>query len=215
MYLTKIDRVIQFVIAERELHANGNIDNILEEYAVWKWAPHISITDNRTKDGVDYHTLSYEHRSINLDTIIAPISQVVTGVRFRRNTAGHLTLEIRATDIDFTLGQLINVEKSVWLSNPAGGKHRINTDTSDISTQSPKASVPNTKENTFVRFGPTHNRIDVSQRTVPFIESLKVEPKIPVPLAGIGLYYKGRPGYGGFIASKIIVYDFEPYIDDN
>lgn len=34
----------------------------------------------------------------------------------------------------------------------------------------------------------------------------------PVPLAGIGIYHKGRPGYGGFIAPKLMTYDFTPHI---
>lgn len=73
----------------------------------------------------------------------------------------------------------------------------------------------NTKENAFIRFGPTHNRIDVSQRTVPFIDTQKILPKVAVPLAGIGLYYKGIPHYGGFLAPKLVIYDFEPYIQKN
>lgn len=213
--LTKINRVIQFVITENVLRANGVVDNLPEEPTLWKSGPLLNLADNTTKEGVDYHKLTFDHRSINLDTIIAPIGQVVTGIRLRRNAVGHLHLEIRATDFDFVTGHLINLEKSIWLSNPAGGKHRINTDVSNLSLKSPKPSVRNVKENTFIRFGPTSNRIDVSQRTVPFIDTQKVYPKKAVPLAGIGLYYKGISHYGGFLAPKLVIYDFEPYIQKN
>lgn len=42
-------------------------------------------------------------------------------------------------------------------------------------------------------------------RTVPFIDTQPVEPKVPRPLTGAGLYYK-TPGsdYGGYIAPLII-----------
>lgn len=213
--LTKINRVVQFVVTESELHPNGIVDNFADEPTLWKSGPLLNLADNGTTEGVDYHKLSFDHRSVNLDTIIAPIGQVVTGVRLRRNTYGHLQLEIRATDFDIVTGKLMNLDKSVWLSNPAGGKHRINTDLSDVSLKSPKPSVRNTKENAFIRFGPTHNRIDISQRTIPFIDTQKVRPKVAVPLAGIGLYYKGIPQFGGFLAPKLVVYDFEPYIPKN
>lgn len=197
------------------LRANGVVDNLPDEPTLWKSGLLLSLADNTTKDGIDYHTLTFDHRSINLDTIIAPIGQVVTGVRLQRNAVGHLHLEIRATDFDFATGHLANLEKSIWLGNPSGGKHRINTDVSNISLKSPRPSVRSTKENAFIRFGPTHNRIDVGQRTVPFLDTQKVHPQNPTPLAGIGLYYKGIAQYGGFIAPKLVVYDFEPYIQKN
>lgn len=213
--LTRINRVIQFVITESVLRANGVVDNVPDEPTLWKSGPLPNLADNATKEGVDYHKFTFDYRSVNLDTITAPIGQVVTGVRLQRNRLGQVHLEIRATDFDFVTGHLINMDKSIWLSNPAGGKHRINTDVSNISLKSPKPSVRSTKENAFIRFGPTHNRIDLGQRTVPFIDTQKVHPKVAVPLAGIGLYFKGLLNYGGFLAPKLVVYDFEPYIQKN
>lgn len=223
--------MIQFAVAERELLPFGDTASSNSWDDVWKIAPQFNVSDNSTTEGVDYHTLTYENRSLNLDTIIAPSGSLVTGVRFNRNSAGHLILEVRVTNANMSTGKLFNLEQSVWLSNENGGKHRINTDNLDLPTKATK-QVPNFKENTFVRFGPTHKKIDVSQRTVPFIESLRVEPKRPVALAGVGLYYKGRNqqkvylysnikfdtlllyssgqmGFGGFIATRIVVYNFE------
>lgn len=207
--LTKRDGIIQFSVAERELSAYGNVDTVIDEQFSWKFPPQFSIDDNQTREGVEYATLTYENRSINLDTIVAPNGEVVTGVRFNRNPAGHLILEVRFTEIDITAGKLINLEKSIWLSNANGGKHYINTDNLDLPINSPKPSQPNFKPDTYVRFGPTHKKIDVSQRTVPFIESMKVEANVPTLLSGIGIYYKGQTGYGGFIAPKIVLYNFE------
>lgn len=213
--LLKRNGIIQFSIAERELSAYGNVDSVIDERLLWKLSPQFNLTDNPTKENVDYISLTYENRSLNLDTIVAPNDEVVTGIRFQRNNVGHLMLEVRFTEMNVAAGKLINLDKSFWLSNANGGKHRINTDNLDLPINSPKPSMPNFQPNTYVRFGPTHKKVDISQRTVPFIESLKVEANAPVPLSGVGLYYKGQNGYGGFIAPKIVLYNFERATDDN
>lgn len=205
--LTKRNGVVQFAIAERQLHAFGNVDRTHIEY-VWKLGEQFVPNDNHSVARIDYHTLTYDNRALNLDTVIGPIGCVVTGVRFKINSKGHLMLEVRFTEFNDTTGKLINLDEKLWLSNAAGGKHRINTDNLDIPTKSNKPSQPNFKANTYVRFGPTHKKIDLSQRTVPFIDGLKVEPKRPAPLSGVGLYYKGQSGFGGFIAPKIVLYNF-------
>lgn len=212
MAITKINRVIQFIISQRKLQANGNVDNILNDDVQWTTNPEISIESNSTINGIDYHTLSYENRSINLDTIIAPEGQVVTGVRFHANGKGRITLQIRVTDIDITSGQLLNLENSIWLSNPNGGKNKINIGKVDVSNKTPEKSVPSNATDSYVEFGPTDINRDIAQRTIPFFEGTKSEPKVPVPLSGVGLYYKGTSGYGGFIAAKLVIYNFEPYI---
>lgn len=212
MAITKINRIIQLSIAQRELKPNGNIDYMPNDNIQWISSPVISLEDNKTLNGIDYHTLSYENRSLDLDTLIAPVGQVVTGVRFYANAKGHLSIQIRVTDIDVTAGRLINLSDSIWLSNPNGGKKKIDIKQVDVSSKTRKESMPNNETNAYVKFGPTEIKLDIAQRTVPFLEGLKVEPKVPVPLAGVGLYYKGASGFGGFVAPKIVVYDFEPYI---
>lgn len=210
--ITKVNRVIQLTIAQRELQQNGSIESNSNESIHWTTSPSIIVEDNNTVNGFDYHTLTYENRTIDLDTLIAPVGQVVTGVRFNANAKGHLTIQIRVTDIDITTGRLMNLNDSIWLSNPNGGKNKINIGRADVSTKAMEKSVSKNDTNAYVEFGPTDIKLDIAQRTVPFLEGLKVEPKVPVPLSGVGLYYKRAPGFGGFVAPKIVVYDFEPYI---
>lgn len=206
--LTKRNGVVQFVIAQRQLLAFGNVDRAHIEYA-WSLAEQFAPNSNQSQDGVDYITLTYENRSLNLDTITAPLGNVVTGVRFNTNRKGHLLLEVRFTEFDAFTGKLINLENSIWIQNPDGGKHRINTDNLDIPTKAHEPSVAIFKENSYIRFGPTHKKVDLSQTTVPFIDGQKVEAKMPSPLSGIGLYYKSH----GFIAPKIVLYNFEASIE--
>lgn len=47
---------------------------------------------------------------------------------------------------------------------------------------------------------------------MPFIDAQSVVAQTPVPLNGAGIYHKGQPGYGGFIAPKIITFDYTPYL---
>lgn len=45
---------------------------------------------------------------------------------------------------------------------------------------------------TYVKFTPTDKDADASQTIVPYLETQKVEPIVPIPLSGAGLYYKGQ-----------------------
>lgn len=174
--LTKVNGIIQFAIAERILEPFGSIDSAKND-TTWKLSKQFAIKSNQTKDGIDYHTLTYENRSINLDAIIAPDDRVVvTGVKFNRNSKGHLIIEARFTEADLNAGKLINLDQSVWLSNSSGGK-KLASPRPLLVSSSPS---PVFEENTFVQFGPSSRKIDLSQKTVPFLDSLKVEPIIPV-----------------------------------
>ncbi|XP_033252292.1 ribose-5-phosphate isomerase-like [Drosophila miranda] len=53
---------------------------------------------------------------------------------------------------------------------------------------------------------------DASQNTLPFIDVQEVVPHPAVPLAGLGIFYKSRPGSGGFFAPKVVTYDYSQYL---
>lgn len=169
------------------------------------------IDDPVLKEGIDYHTLSHENRSVNLDSLVAPPGTVLTGIKFKAEK-GHLGLEIRATRFDFNSGNLQDVARSEWISNSAPVRIPILLESPDKSDRSPSKSIPDITPNRYVDFQPTDIGKDAAQSTVPFIDTELVEPTHPSILSGVGLYYKGQPGFGGFIAPKIITYDFAPHI---
>lgn len=200
---------------ERKLLSFGRlkpIENYFHfNYPTWSRSqPKLTITDPNLVDGVDYHTLTYDNRSINFDTIVVPQGHVVTGVRFAVHR-GHLRLEVRATEFDFETGTLMNLDNSTWYGNDNGGRLEIY-----LNKPKPVAlhgyPIINNIPDSFVRFTPTDIDADASQTIVPYVETAKVEPFVPVPLAGVGLYYKGRPGHGGVIAPKLIVYNYASII---
>lgn len=167
---------------------------------------------NGRVDGVDYHTLSHQNRSVNLDTVIAPVGTVVTGVRFKV-IGGALNVEIRATRFEFSTGMLFNDHK--WISNENENIRRteISLKQSNLPSKASEFSVPNDEFETFVKFQPSDIEKDVAQTTIPFIDSQIVESfDRQAPLSGIGIHFKGSSGYGGFIAPKVITYDMTSHI---
>lgn len=82
----------------------------------------------------------------------------------------------------------------------------------DIPTKSKSKSIPTSKNNQFIEFTHTEIDSDVAQTTVPYIDAQDVTSFPPVPLTGVGIYHKGQDLYGGFVAPKLITFDFAPHI---
>lgn len=205
--ITKINRIIQLKILEKDLLPNGQIQNSEFEDR-WKTADIFSIDDGESIEGIDYHTLSWYNRSIDLDTLIDS-ERIVTGVRFRV-VDSHIRLEVRFTEFDFQTGQLRNLEYSSWISNDATKKMEVFPYRPDRSTNSPKKSMPIFEENIFVKFQPSDIKKDAAQSTIPFIDATPIEAL--TPLNGVGLYLKTQYGYGGYIAPSLIVFDAAMHI---
>ncbi|KAH8418347.1 hypothetical protein KR222_002648 [Zaprionus bogoriensis] len=167
------------------------------------------------RNGFDYHELSYESRSIDLDEITtANDSLVVTGARFRV-VDKHINLEVRFTAFNFSTGRLeISNSSSFWLGNDKTKAHeekpreKLMLYDPQVSTKSPLSSLPLSKDNQFMEFVSSSEDKDAAQSTVPFIDIQEVVPNPAMPLSGLGIYHKGRKGFGGFFAPKVVTYDF-------
>lgn len=92
-------------------------------------------------------------------------------------------------------------------------RQRVNVNNANVPTRTLVSSLVQSRHNQFVEFTNSGMDADAAQSTVPFIDIQEVVSSPPVPLAGIGLYFKGRPGYGGFVGPKIITYDFTPHVE--
>lgn len=205
--MRKINRVIQFTISERELFPFGKVNDTLRRTQIWK----DNSTSSFLSDGeneIDYFTLTRQHRSLNLDTIVLPSDRVVTGVRFAVEN-NRLHLEIRATHFDYESGKLQNLEQSVWIKNDLP-----NTERQQIQIENPDSPLRTTNIqerfdsiDKFIEFRSTDIKKDLAQLTVPYIETVPLEASEPKPLSGVGLYYKGEIGFGGFLAVKLIAHD--------
>lgn len=53
---------------------------------------------------------------------------------------------------------------------------------------------------------------DVAQSTIPFIDIQPVTSDPLTPLAGAGVYHKGVPGFGGFVAPRVFTVNVVDYL---
>lgn len=210
----KKNRIIHIQIQEGELQARGLVN---ASTLNWKSMSEYKLLDRGIRNGLDYHTMSWDKRAIDLDDLIAPVNHVVTGVRMRV-IGTHLNLEIRVTEADFTTGRLIDPEEtSFWKSNDntessSNKRTPVKLTKPDIPTLSASPSEIDSTTNQYIEFTHTDLERDVGQTTVPYIDAQDVISRVPVALSGAGVYHKGQSLYGGFIGLKLITYDFQPHI---
>lgn len=140
---------------------------------------------------------------------MVPDGAVITGIRFKFY-GGHLHFEVQATKFDFTTGKLY--DSFEWISSLKDQRDFIDLADSDSPEKSENFSLPNWQPNKFVEFQSTGRTKDVKQRTIPYIDTQLVEPYNPAPLVGVGIYYKGSDGYGGYVAPHLITYDYLAHI---
>uniref|UniRef100_A0A8D9BA48 Uncharacterized protein n=1 Tax=Cacopsylla melanoneura TaxID=428564 RepID=A0A8D9BA48_9HEMI len=209
----KLNKVVHIQIRQATL-----LPKLLLNTTTAEWVPvsKIDVGDNkRTVEGLDYHKMTYEKRALDLDDVILPAKYLVTGVQFRM-LGSHLNLEIQGTAFNYETGQL---EKGLHhkqsndntdvSENP---RTQLNLDNLDVSTSSPSPSTPNPLRNSFILF--THSSLedDVAQPPLPFIDIQPVSTTPLSPLSGVGVYHKGTPGYGGFVAPRLFTFDPTQYV---
>jgi len=193
------DGVLHLQIEEGEAEKGGEVSEGTTE-----WKPLVPLSK---KDDTKVAVLEYLRRSIDLDDLISPKDHVVTGVKFRV-LGGHINLEIQATQINPDTGKLV-LGSSHWISNdntPESTKNariKMTLEDTDIPTLTKHPSIPDSVHDQYLEFGPTSRVKDVAQTTVPFIDIQEIRPTPPVWLRGVGVYHKGQPGYGGFIAPRV------------
>lgn len=206
MGITKINHIIQLTILQQKLLPNGVLNTTMnQENSKWITSPTLNMTDDETLiENKDYVTITWRNRSIALTSATIDNGHVVTGVRFRKRD-GHIGIEIRATRYDFDRGLLMDLEDSFWIGN-YNVLNELKLHRPDEPTKSVEKSQMFAENNEFIKFQPSDMEKDGAQTTVPYLDRSTVIAY--VPLSGVGLYYKSTPGYGGFIAPKLITYDF-------
>ncbi|XP_011883381.1 PREDICTED: uncharacterized protein LOC105570638 isoform X2 [Vollenhovia emeryi] len=207
--MKKINRVIHIQIQEGQLLSRGAINPSTVE---WQPVDAFSIMDPHIKSGIDYHTMVWEKRALDLDNLLSLQDHVVTGVRFRM-VGSRLNLEIMISPFNYTSGVLVHPEeKSFWHSNDVTNRTELKYDEPDIPIRSSAPNKPDSAENQYLNFAPSDRRKDAGQSTIPFLDLQPITPNPPVPLAGVGIFHKGRKGSGGFVALKLTTYDFAPHL---
>ena len=212
----KINRIVHIQIQEGKALPRGTVNATTLR---WRPVTPLEIPKNREElieDGPGYATLRYEERALDLDDLVAPNGHVITGLRFRK-LGGHLNLEVQASPIDFASG-VIDVERAILITNdntPAADvkpRTKLSLLSPDVPTRTVTPSIPDSVPDTYIEFQASSLEKDVSQTTVPFLDATPVSPNTPSWLSGIGIYHKGQPGYGGFIAFRISIINISDYM---
>lgn len=211
--IVKRNGIFSWTITQSKLISHGRVDHYQADPRRNVIFSNFRRTDPGIIDGIDYHTLSWQNRSVNLDTVVVPRGCVVTGVRFVVERE-YLGIEVRSTKFDFNSGTLL--DDNEWISKGYVDRTNLQLDRPEpnryYDMYGAYMSIPDFTPNKFIKFRPSDADKDAGQTTVPFIDTQLVRPKNLTPLSGIGIYYKGKPGLGGFIAPSIIVYDMSSHI---
>ncbi|XP_043516157.1 uncharacterized protein LOC122531915 isoform X4 [Frieseomelitta varia] len=206
----KVNQIIHMQIQEGELLPRGYID---QSTVRWKPIEEFSVLDRNVKNGIDYHTLSWEKRGLDLDDLVHDDDDyLLTGLKFRM-VGPRLNLEVKMTAFNFTTGKLIKpLEKSLWISHDNTDRTELKLENPDIPIQTPLLALPDSKPQQYLNFAPSDRKKDAAQNTIPFLDIQSVESNPPVPIAGAGIFHKGRLASGGYVAMRLITYDFSKHL---
>lgn len=210
--LVKKGRVIHLQIQQASLLPGGRVN---ASTANWVGLKSLDPSDRYTKKGTDFHAMSYEERDLDLDDLFANAGYIITGVKWHMIGA-HLNLAVRATPFNWVTGRIQQPDVgSYWISNEATlSRSKVKLHSPDIPTRQSLASKPTSTNGMYVEFTHSDLEKDVGQSTVPYLDTQDVTSEPLAPLSGVGLYHKGQDGYGGYVAPKIITYDYAKHIHD-
>jgi len=202
----KVDRIFHLQIQQAKALPRGEIDK-----ATKTWVEPETISKDNITINPKVFTMSYEQRAMDLDSLSAPNSHVLTGMKLR-NFGGHLNLEIQVTPINFKNGKL-SKEKSIWIGNdntPASPKPRelLSILNPGIPTSLKGHNKVDGEHDQYIQFDTTSAYKDVAQTTIPFIDAQPVTVQPATWIAGAGIYHKGRIGFGGFVGLSLETFDY-------
>ncbi|XP_057340290.1 uncharacterized protein LOC130677523 [Microplitis mediator] len=178
-------------------------------------------TDDRSytrENHPNYAVLSETLRSFNLDDILLPDGEFVTGVKFEKLDDNHLALVIQGTEM-YDSNNLISIGQTSL-------RYPLNYEVSRVSIDLFDLITPlEIKEQTYEMSESGSHHVDLtrsgwsdtyeSHATIPFLDMQPIDLSPAVPLGGLGLFYKSQPGYAGFLAFKYISPKYMHFIGED
>nr|UEP64330.1 teratocyte uncharacterized IV [Cotesia flavipes] len=158
-------------------------------------------------------------KTFNLDTIELPKGQFLTGVKFEVLTNNHITLVIRGSTM-YDDNKVFTSVHDEWHYPPAESANNVRHNFKLEDFKNPAESTLMNNElsrsgQNYVRLtGAVYSRLFNNFAVIPFIDSRAVVSSPPAPFGGLGIFYKGQPGYGGFIALKYILSKYNLNVDE-
>ncbi|XP_066151754.1 uncharacterized protein [Euwallacea fornicatus] len=198
----KVKQILHIQIQEGKLLPYGVVDQ-----DTVRWVDlDTCLVGSRQMLNEDYFMMTYSQRSVALDDLEVDGNYVITGVGFKL-TDGVIHLQVYSDPFDWTTGE-INHRFRKNISRGVTGRFKINIEAPDIPTRTTLPSQPHNNINKLIQFTHSDFGKDAAQNTIPFLDVQEVAAEPAVPLSGVGIYYKGNEGYGGFVAPRIQTYDY-------
>ncbi|XP_057323648.1 uncharacterized protein LOC130666552 [Microplitis mediator] len=169
--------------------------------------------------GPDTVKLSYNIRAFELDDIELPDEHLVTGVKFLVRNKTRISLAVRGSAMyDDKQKTFPSIHDQWYYSTPDPDIARRNIDIDYsknpaelINEQLLQLSTPGLN---YVDFSVSvYSSKDENVAIIPFIDSRELVTDPPIALGGLGIFYKSKPGYGGFIAFKYITAKYNILLD--
>ncbi|XP_057324695.1 uncharacterized protein LOC130667217 [Microplitis mediator] len=168
--------------------------------------------------GPDTIKLSYDTRAFELDDIELPDEHLVTGVKFMVTYEKRISLAVRGSAMYNDKKKTFpSIHDQCYYSTPDPDIARHNIDIkysknpAELTEQLQELSTPGSN---YVDFSTSvYSLKDGNVAIVPFIDSRKLVTDPPIALGGLEIFYKSKPGYGGFIAFKYITAKYNILLD--
>ncbi|KAK0083989.1 hypothetical protein PV326_006451, partial [Microctonus aethiopoides] len=208
---------IHITIQENKFSSGG----IAVGNSSWKELVDRNVTiNNNYFDKFEFANFDHDWKTLDLDDIMMPDNYVVTGVKFgRENQTSSFRLEVHGTPFDFNTG-LLNPNGSKWFTynNDSSETDSIFNNRKQIEMIAPDDSTRclyydyDRETHKSIKFSHTDIRKDAGRHTVPYFDTQPVDTQPSFPLTGIGLFYRGKEGFGGYIAPRIFTIDVHTQI---
>ncbi|XP_066246430.1 uncharacterized protein [Euwallacea similis] len=199
----KLKQILHIQIQEGKLLPYGVID---QNTVRWVDLDTCNLVGSGQMLGKDYFMMTYSQRSMALDDLEVDGNYVITGVGFKF-TDGVIHLQMYTNPFDWITGK-INHRLRHSISKGIINRFKINIEAPDIPTRTKLPSQSHNNINRLIEFTHSDFGKDAAQNTIPFLDIQEVVAEPAVPLSGVGIYYKGNEGYGGFVAPRIKTYNY-------
>ncbi|KAL7307145.1 hypothetical protein TKK_0000870 [Trichogramma kaykai] len=215
MRLRRSNHILHIQIQQGTLLPHGSVN---KSSIRWRSMKNYTVHDAGVVENVDYHSLDWDRRGFALDDVVLPTNSVVTGLKFMQSNNGlFLRLAVRSTPFDFATGKLMR-ENETWVFADPKNTNNALTLINALPPTSTMKHQPDSVPGQYVELVTSNFKRDLGQTVLPFIDVQPVRSKIPMPLAGAGLFHKGarddaRHVSGGFLALKMFTYDLTAHME--
>ncbi|XP_057324699.1 uncharacterized protein LOC130667222 [Microplitis mediator] len=209
---------IQFIVRNNivmiRIREGKLVNGIIDPQTV-KW---IDDDEQHPEIGPDTVKLSYNIRAFELDDIELPDGHLVTGVKFRVTNEKRISLVVRGSAMyDDKKKTFPTIHDQWYYTTPDPDTPRTNIDIqysknpADSNDDTLQLSNPGLN---YVDFSTSiYSLKDKNVAIIPFIDSRELVTDPPIALGGLGIFYKSKPEYGGFIAFKYITTKYNIILD--